>query len=150
MVKAAVVYVTRSGETGKIGGLIAEGMRFEGMEVKVMEAKEVSDPAMLEGYDAVVLGAPTYHGGMLKGMETFLFLLEKAELSGKVGGAFGAFGWSAEAPTRIYDTMEHVLGMAMVGGPLLLKSSSLGGGIGMAQDYGREVARGVVAQKASA
>jgi hypothetical protein len=30
--------------------------------------------------------------------------------------------------------------MNMVNGPLMLKASSLGGGIQMAQDYGREVA----------
>jgi len=31
--------------------------------------------------------------------------------------------------------------MNMVSGPLRLKSSSLGGGIQMAQDYGREIAK---------
>jgi hypothetical protein len=30
--------------------------------------------------------------------------------------------------------------MNMAGGPLMLKSSSLGGGVQMAQDYGREIA----------
>jgi hypothetical protein len=31
--------------------------------------------------------------------------------------------------------------MAMVSGPLLLKSAGLGGGLQMAQDYGRDIAK---------
>ena len=78
---------------------------------------------------------------MLQGMKTFLFLTEKANLEGKVGGAFGSFGWSGEANDRIFDTMKHILKMNMVGDTLRLKSSSLGGGQQMAQDYGRAIAK---------
>jgi flavorubredoxin len=77
---------------------------------------------------------------MVQGMKTMLFLAEKAGLEGKAGGAFGAFGWSGEAPDRIFDTMKNIFKMNMVSGPLRLKSSSLGGGAQMAQDYGREIA----------
>ncbi|MDJ0831744.1 MAG: nitric oxide synthase, partial [Desulfobacterales bacterium] len=69
-----------------------------------------------------------------------LFLAEKAQLNGKIGGAFGAFGWSGEAPERIYETMKNIFQMEMVSNPLRLKSSKLGGGIQMAQDYGKEIA----------
>ena len=58
-----------------------------------------------------------------------------------MGGAFGAFGWSGEAPDRIFDTMKNIGKMVMVAGPLRLKSSSLQGGTRMAQDYGREIAK---------
>jgi flavorubredoxin len=73
-------------------------------------------------------------------MKTLLFMAEKAGLAGKVGGAFGAFGWSGEAPDRIFDTMKNIFEMNMVSVPLRLKSASLGGGLKMAQDYGREIA----------
>lgn len=53
----------------------------------------------------------------------------------------GAFGWSGEAPGRIFETMKNVFGMEMVNGPLKLKSASLGGGTQMAQDYGREIGK---------
>jgi len=95
----------------------------------------------LDGYDGYVFGSATYHGEMMQGMKTLLFLAEKANLEGKPGGAFGAFGWSGEAPDRIYDTMKNVFDMDMVSGPLRLKSSGLGGGMQMAQDYGREMGR---------
>ncbi len=69
-------------------------------------------------------------------MKTLLFLAEKRSLEGRVGAVFGAFGWSGEAPGRIYGTMENIFKMKMVEEPLMLKSSNLGGGIQMAQDYG--------------
>jgi flavorubredoxin len=70
-----------------------------------------------------------------------LFLAEKVNLKGKVGGSFGAFGWSGEAPDRIFDTMTNIFKMDMVSGPLRLKSASLGGGTQMAQEYGREIGK---------
>lgn len=141
MAKALIVYATRTGETRQIADLIAEGLRIAGHEATVVDVKHVKSEKDLQGYDAYVFGSPTYHGEMLNAMKTFLFLTEKAELEGKVGGAFGAFGWSGEAPERIFNTMKHVLKMDMVSDPLRLKSSSLGGGLQMAQNYGREVAR---------
>ena len=95
----------------------------------------------LEGYDAYVLGSATYHGEMMQAMKTLLFLAAKLDLGGKTGGSFGAFGWSGEAPDRIYDTMQNILKMDMVGGPLRLKSAIIQGGMQMAQDYGREIGK---------
>jgi flavorubredoxin len=139
MAKVLIVCATRTGETLKIGELIAEGIRLSGHEAKVMKVNAIKKEADLEGYDALVFGSATYHGDMIQKMKTMLFLAEKAGLEGKVGGAFGAFGWSGEAPDRIFDTMKNIFKMSMVGGPLRLKASSLGGGVQMAQGYGREI-----------
>jgi len=141
MPKALIVYATRTGETLKIADLIAEGIRFSGHPAEVVEAKNIKDEADLEGYDAYVFGSSTYHGEMLQAMKTFLFIAEKAGLEGKPGGAFGSFGWSGEANDRIFNTMKHVLKMDVVGDTLRLKSSSLEGGMQMAQDYGRAIAK---------
>ncbi len=140
MAKALIVYATRTGETEKIGNLIAEGIRFSGHDANVVKVTEIKKEEDLKGFDAVVFGSPTYHGDMVQGIKTLLFLAEKAELEGKVGGAFGAFGWSGEAPDRIFDTMKNIFKMKMVSIPLRLKSANLGGGLKMAQDYGREIA----------
>ena len=141
MAKVLIVYASRTGETQKIAELIGEGLRISGVEADVRKTNDIASEKDLEAYDGLVLGSATYHGDMMQGMKTFLFLAEKADLSGKAGGAFGAFGWSGEAPDRIFETMEHILKMDMVGGPLRLKSSSLGGGIQMAQEYGKEIAK---------
>jgi len=140
MAKVLVVCATRTGETLKIGELIAEGIRLSGHEAKVMNVNAIKKETDLQGYDGLLFGSATYHGDMIQGMKTMLFLAEKAGLEGKAGGAFGAFGWSGEAPDRIFNTMKNIFKMNMVGGPLRLKASSLGGGVQMAQDYGREIA----------
>ena len=145
MAKALIVYATRTGETQQIADLIAEGIRFSGHEAEVQESKAIKSEADLAGYDAYVFGSSTYHGQMLKAMKTFLFMAEKANLEGKTGGAFGSYGWSGEANDRIFDTMKHILKMDMVGDTLRLKSSALEGGLQMAQDYGREIAKKLAA-----
>ncbi len=141
MAKVLIVYATRSGETAEIAKLVAEGIRFTGAEVKIVDVSEIKKETDLNGYDGYLFGSATYHGDMMQSMKTMLFLAEKADLEGKVGGAFGAFGWSGEAPDRIFDTMKHIFKMDMVKIPLRLKSGSLGGGRQMAQDYGRDIGK---------
>jgi flavorubredoxin len=141
MSKVLIAYATRSGETKKIAELIAEGIRFTGSQAKTVNISDIKKESDLEGYDGYAFGSPTYHGEMMQSMKTMLFLAEKAFLKGKAGGSFGAFGWSGEAAGRIYDTMKNIFEMDMVSGPLNLKSSSLGGGVKMAQDYGRDLAK---------
>jgi flavorubredoxin len=140
MPKALLVYATRTGETQKIADLIAEGLRFSLVDAQVVNANKIKNAEELEGYDALIFGSATYHGEMLQSMKTLLFLAEKADLEGKVGGTFGAFGWSGEAPERIFDTMKNIYKMQMVAGPLRLKSSTLEGGMKAAQEFGKEIA----------
>jgi len=140
MAKVLIVYASRSGETEKMANIIAEGVRFSGNEAEVKSVKDIGSENDTDGYDALVLGSATYHGDMIQPMKTLLFLLEKAALEGKPGGSFGAFGWSGEAPDRIFDTMKHIYKMDMVSGAMRLKSTYIGGGITMAQDYGKEIA----------
>ena len=141
MGKAIVVYSTRTGETKTIADLIAEGIRIQGSDANVVNVSAIKKETDLQGFDAYVFGSATYHGEMMQSMKTMLFLAEKAGLEGKIGGAFGAFGWSGEAPDRIYDTMKNVFKMSMANSPLRLKSASLGGGVQMAQDYGRQIGK---------
>ena len=141
MGKALIAYATRTGQTQSIADLIAEGIRFTGTDAKVVNASQVQKEEDISGYQAYIFGSATYHGEMMPAMKQLLFLCAKADLAGKVGGSFGAFGWSGEAADRIYDTMSNVFGMDMVGSPLRLKSASLQGGMQMAQDYGREIGK---------
>ena len=141
MGKVLVVYATRSGATQKIAELIAEGIRIQGSEASVVNVTQVKKAEDLAGYDGYIFGSATYHGEMMQGMKTMLFLVEKAGLEGKVGGSFGAYGWSGEAPGRIFDTMKNIMKMEMISGPLMLKSTLLEGGTEMAQGYGKDVAK---------
>jgi len=139
MPKALIVFSTRSGNTENIAKEIAEGIRLEGAEAEVVNVTKTKKSEDLEGYDAYVFGSATYNGKMMNGMDTMLFLADNLDLEGKVGGSFGAFGWSGEAPGRIFDTMKNIFKMDMVKGPLRLKNILKKGNEQFAQDYGREI-----------
>ena len=144
MPKALIVYASRTGETRKIAEIIAEGLRFSAIEVSLKDVTEIKRETELADFDIYVFGSSTYHGAMMERMKSFLFLAERAVLKGKKGGAFGSFGWSGEAAERIFDTMKNVYGMDMVSTPLMLKTSSVDGGIMVAQAYGKELAAKVI------
>jgi flavorubredoxin len=121
---------------------IAEGVRFIGHDPQLKKLSEVKNESELEGYDAYVFGSPTYHRDMIGTMKTFLFLAQKADLAGKVGGAFGSYTHSGDAPKLIYDTMEHVFNMDMVDlGSFNLRELILETADGMraCQDYGKAI-----------
>ena len=140
MGKVLVLYASRSNETKSIAELIAEGVRISGHEVEIKKTSQIKSEEDLKGYDGYAFGSATYHGEMISSMKQILFIAERAELKDKPGGSFGAYGWSGEAPGRIFDTMQHVYGMKMVSGPLMLKASWVGGGNKAAQDYEKSIA----------
>lgn len=141
MSRVLIAYASRTGNTQQIAEYIAEGVRIVGAEATVKDVKEIGDAEELNGYGAIIIGSPTYHGEMLASVKTFLFIMEKAHLKGKVGGAFGAYGWSGEAQDRIYNTMRNIFDMDLKGGALRLKSPEVKGAIEAAQDYGRTIAK---------
>jgi flavorubredoxin len=139
MGKVLIVYATRADETKTIADLIGEGIRIAGHEAVVKRITEIKSEEDLNGYDGYAFGSATYHGEMISSMKQFLFVAERADLKEKVGGAFGAYGWSGEAPGRIYETMKNIYGMKMVSDPLMLKASWIEGGTAACQDYGKSI-----------
>ena len=64
-----VAYATRYGSTQEVAEAVAETLRERGLAVDVQPARQVRT---LEGYGAVVLGAPLYIGRLLKDAHRFL------------------------------------------------------------------------------
>ncbi len=140
MKKVLVAYYSRTGKTEKMAEYIAEGIRLSGNTVEMKKIVDIKSEKDIQGYDGYIFGCPTYHKSMTKNFETFLFLVEKAGLKGKIGGAFGSSTHSGEAPGVIFDTMEHVFAMKMTNlGPFDLRESVVDSNEGMkaCQDYGR-------------
>ena len=113
MSKILIAYASITGNTAKMAQYIAEGVRFSGAEAIVKNISDIKGAEELDGFNGYIFGSPTYHRDMAEPMKTFLFLAQKAELEGKVGGAFGSYTHSGDAPAIIYDTMEHVFKMSM-------------------------------------
>jgi len=142
MKKVLIAYESRTGNTEKMAEYIAEGVRMGGGEVELKKTNTLKKEEDLQGYDAYMLGCPTYHRDMTNGMKTFLFTMQKADLAGKTGGAFGSYTHSGDAPGYIYDTMEHVFKMKMTNlGSFNLKEHLVGDPQGMraCQDYGKSI-----------
>ncbi|GJQ58438.1 MAG: nitric oxide synthase [Candidatus Scalindua sp. AMX11] len=140
MKNVLIAYYSRTGNTEKMAEYIAEGVRFSANGAEIKKISDIKSEKDLEGFDGFAFGCPTYHRDMTANMKTFLFLAQKAELKGKVGGAFGAFTHSGDAPKYIFDTMEHVFKMDMTQlGSFLLEEQNVGSSEGMraCQDYGK-------------
>ena len=142
MKKVLVAYDSRTGHTEKMAEFIAEGIRMGGHEAELEKITGIKSEKQLNGYDAYVFGCPTYHRDMTNTMKTFLFLVQKAEVKDRVGGAFGSYTHSGDAPKLIFDTMEFVFKMNMVDlGSFNLKEDLVPTQEGMraCQDYGKAV-----------
>ena len=114
MKKVLIAYTSRTGTTEKMANYLAEGIRMSGNEAEVAKISALKDETAITGFDGYIFGCPTYHKDMTGGMKQFLFKAEKANLAGKVAGAFGSHTHSGESAPMIFDTMEHVFKMDMV------------------------------------
>ena len=140
MKKVLIAYFSLTGKTEKMAEYIAEGARFAGCQVIIKKISEIKNAGDLAGYDDYIFGSPTYHRDMAEPMKTFLFLARKAELEGKLAGAFGSYTHSGDAPAIIFDTMQYVYKMQPSElGSFNLKEASVETSEGMraCQDYGK-------------
>ena len=143
MHKILVAYISRTGMTEKMANFIAEGIRMGGHEAVLQKVSEIKDEKGLAGFDGYIFGCPTYHRDMTNGMKSFLFIAQKANLTGKMGGAFCSYTHSGESGPMIFDTMQHVFKMDVVDlGSLNLKEHVIDTqeGLKACQDYGKAVA----------
>jgi flavorubredoxin len=140
MKKVLVAYVSLTGRTQRMAEYIAEGIRFTGDQAVTKKTSEIGTAEDLAGYDGYIFGSPTYHRDLAGPMKTFLFLANQADLAGKLGGAFGSYTHSGDAPAMILDTMQYVFHMEPFSlGALNLKEALVGEQEGMraCHDYGR-------------
>jgi flavorubredoxin len=144
MKKVLIAYISRSGKTQQMAEYVAEGVRMTGNVAEVKKITDIKSEKDLQGYDGYVFGSPTYHRAMPGIMETFLFMAQKAGLAGKVGGAFGSYTHSGDAPKIIFDTMENVYKMNVVDlGSFNLLEHLVEGMDGMraCQEYGKAIVK---------
>ena len=139
MSSAIIIYDTRSGNTRMMAEAIEGGMKEAGVEVLLKRTAEVKADD-LGGVDAVILGAPTYHHDLISSMKTFLFEMEKANLKGKIGAAFGSYGWSGESIQMMSDTMKHIFGMDVMEPGLKLVGRPSGSSLERGKEFGRKIA----------
>ena len=140
MKKVFIAYFSLTGRTESMAQYIAEGIRIRGKEAVVKKLSAIKNADDLAGYDGYIFGSPTYHRDMAEPMKTFLFLARKADLAGKLAGAFGSYTHDGDAPAMVFGTMQHVFKME----PFELGSFNLleavlekDEGLRACQDYGK-------------
>lgn len=140
MSRALILYYSRTGNTGAMAKAVAEGMKtVQGVEVEI---NYYVPPETLVSFDALVFGAPTYHHDMPLSLKNFLeeVAAKNLDLKGKLGAAFGSYGWSGEAPRLILEILKNKFGMVAVEPPLLIKYAPDKSGIEKCMDFGRKIA----------
>lgn len=106
--KLIVVYLSTMGNTKKMADAIAEGAESRGMDAKSVSFYE-ADMKELKDADAIALGSSTFWYKMHAPMEHFIERMGKEignSLKGKIGAAFGSYGWSGEAPIEMAKMMR--------------------------------------------
>ena len=139
MAKAIIVYETRSGNTEYMAKAIEAGLKEAGVEVELKKAARAKAED-LKDVDAVVLGSPTYVRALIAAMKTFLFEMEKADLKGKVGAAFGSYGWSGESIGIMTETMVNLFEMDVIEPGLKVKRRPSEKGLEECRTFGKRIA----------
>jgi len=121
MKKVLVLYYSRSGNTEKMAKAIVEGVQSVSDTV-VDLTYHLEDAAELANYDAILVGAPTYRKEMPIDLKNLFHEAaeKRVNLEGKIGAAFGSYGWDAVAPAQVVELMQG-LGMVVSEPPLLAK-----------------------------
>jgi len=128
MTTLAVIYHSAHGHTAHIAQHVAEGARrVPGTDVQLLRAEDLAlAPDRLTGFDGIVLGSPTYLGGVSGTFKTFMDatgrLWRTHALKGKLASGFTVSSLPAgdKQSTLIsmfVFAMQH--GMVWVGNPIL-------------------------------
>ena len=121
MAKALVIFYSRSGNTRKMAESVSEGITKEGVAVVLKDVKDVAVEELL-GFDAIIIGSPTYYGTMAAEIKKLLDDSVKfhGKLEGKVGAAFASSANVAGGnETTVLDILNAMLihGMILQGDP---------------------------------
>ncbi|MCW3995540.1 MAG: flavodoxin domain-containing protein [Candidatus Bathyarchaeota archaeon] len=139
MKKLLILYYSRSGNTERMAQAIAAGVQsYPEVEVDLNYHIDASE---LKNYDAILIGAPTYHHDIPL---DFKVLFEEAaslriNLKGKIGSAFGSFGWSGEAPKLILEIMKNKFEMEVPEAPLLAKYTPDQNVLNSCKEFGKRI-----------
>jgi flavorubredoxin len=86
------------------GAESVEGVRVSLYDLEGGETDPFVD--LIERADALAFGSPTVNGDAVKPIWDLLSSLAVVDLRGKIGAAFGSYGWSGEAVPMVEDRMR--------------------------------------------
>lgn len=106
--KMAIIYASGQGRTRLMAESIAEGAKtVSGIEILLKEVT-YAVPDDVKDADAILLGGSTYNHKLIESMNSYMDSLDKLDLKGKLGLAFGSYGWSGEGVTTMVNRMNSL------------------------------------------
>jgi len=106
---ALVVYETMWGGTEAMAHSILEGLTSRGIRAKMMKlsatprSEVISELLEARG---ILIGSPTLNNGVSPQVAELLSELKGLRFKGRIGAAFGCYGWSGGASKVIVEAME--------------------------------------------
>ena len=105
-----IFYMSSYGNTARMAEAIYTGADdVDGVRVSLYDLQGgETDPFvdLIEEADGIMFGSPTINGDAVKPVWDLLSSLVVVNLKGKMGAAFGSYGWSGEAVKMIEDRMR--------------------------------------------
>ncbi len=150
--KAVIVYATMWGSTDSLAKAIADGMVAAGIDVSLYDLSVTpiaTVTADLLDARAIVIGSPTLHHGMLYKVAGYMQYLAGVKPVGRLGAAFGSFGWGGGATKQITERLEAI-GLTMCAEPFTEKFRPTTDDLDAAQEWGGVVAKAIKDAGASA
>ncbi len=106
---AAVFYASATGNTETLAKAVADAMRENGADVKLINAANADSDEILEalyGADALAFGTPTVHHGAAKPIWDVISHIDLINMKYKPCMVFGSHGWGGEGAQYIYNHLK--------------------------------------------
>jgi flavorubredoxin len=143
--KIVIAYETMWGATERMARGIMEGVSNSGVSVKLYDINQ-SDRTEIIGQmlDAkgFVVGSSTHGNDLLPAAAGFLEFLKGLKPKGRVGAAFGSYGWSGGATASIEEYLKEA-GVEVIQPSLMVKYMPDGNERQRCHDFGVEFAKAV-------
>jgi flavorubredoxin len=105
-----IAYVSAYGYTKDAAHLIADGiLETEGITVDITDIENITLDELeskLIKSDGLLVGSPTINQNTLLPVYKLFALINPIRDKGKLGGAFGSYGWSGETPNLILENLR--------------------------------------------
>ena len=146
-----IPYVSAYQKTGAIAQGIAEGIRSV-IPDAVIDVQDIENTPIGEldekiaRSQAIIVGCPTINQNILLPIYKLFALISPIRDRGKVGGAFGSYGWSGEASKIIQANLMN-LKLDVPEEPIFIKFTPHAPQIEQARDYGMTIAKMMISKQ---
>lgn len=107
--KILVIYDTMWGSTEMMAEALVKGITNEGVEVKLFKLTGSDTTEIIKEVltaKAILVGSPTLNNGMFPTVAGFLEYMRGLRPKGKIGAAFGSYGWGKGAVRGIEEVLQ--------------------------------------------